>query len=73
MDYQKRKEEMKEFQDAKKKNPELMYRDWYMNKIGNPEPTNVIHIEGIGTAKTYGEFPMERFIKKFIEVYNRKI
>lgn len=67
-----KKEEMKEFQDAKKKNPDLMYIDWYMNKIGNPKPTDEIHIEGVGTAKIYGEFPMERFIKKFMEVYNRK-
>jgi hypothetical protein len=67
IDYKKRKEEREEFKKAKKENPELLYVDWYMNKIGNPEPTQVIHIEGVGTAKQYGELDLEKLVKRLLK------
>lgn len=31
------------------------------------EPTETIHIEGVGTVKVYGKLDMEKFIKRMLE------
>ena len=67
IDYEKRRKEKKEFQEAKKENPELRYVDCYMNKIGNPEPTQILHIEGVGTIKQYGELDLEKLVKRLLK------
>ena len=62
-----RKEELKEFQEAKKNDPALTYDEWSHAKMGNPEPDQDIHIEGVGTIKVYGKWPVKKMVEKLLE------
>lgn len=43
------------------------YSDRIKQRMKNPNPTQEIKIEGVGTVKVYGEWNAEKLIKRLLE------
>jgi hypothetical protein len=53
-----------EFQEAKKKNPELTYGEF---RRKGKTPSMMKHIEGVGTVYLYGEWDAEKLIVRLLQ------